>query len=164
MRYLMITALVVAISICNLNATDSKSKVAMVDLDQVKNLLLDRAFKRSGNADLKKKHEEIEKKQQEAQKKIQAATMSGKSFNPMDFAKDMMPTNMNERKKINTLIDEELIIVVNELFPKEYILIFKKSYGNNVLYTSIVISDITQNIKQYLILQKTKRNNTELRQ
>ena len=129
----------------------------MVVLDQVKSLLLDRAFKRSGNTALKEKYEAIEKKQEEAQKKIQAATMSGKSFNPMDFAKDMMPTNMSEREKINTLIEEELIIVVNELFPKEYILILKKSYGNNVLYTSIVISDITQNIKQYLILKKTKK-------
>ena len=106
MRYLIISVLVVVISICNLNAADSKSKVAMVDLGQVKSLLLDRAFKRSGNTALKEKYEAIEKRQEEAQKKIQAATMSGKSFNPMDFAKDMMPTNMNERKKINSLIEE----------------------------------------------------------
>ncbi len=123
MRNFIISALVITISIFNLNATESKAKVAMIDLDSIKNLLLDRAFKRCGNIALKEKHEASEKKQEEAQKKIQKAAMSGKNFNPMDFAKDMMPVNMNERKKIESLIDEELILVVNELFPEKYMLI-----------------------------------------
>jgi len=152
----MITVLALTFSVCSLNAEESKAKIAMVDLDQIKNLLLDRAFEKSGDTSLKERYEANEKRQEDAEMKIQKAAMSGKGFNPMDFAKDMVPTNMNERKKISSMIDEELILVINELYPEEYTLILKKSYGNNVLYTSVVISDITQNIKQHLVIKKNK--------
>jgi len=62
--------------------------------------------------------------------------------------------NMADKKKVDELAEAELIDIIERIFPNKYKLILRDSFGGGILYTSITIPDITQNVKQHLLKLK----------
>lgn len=153
-----LTVLLVASMICMqaFSADDSTVKIAKVEFSKVKDLLIERVFKKSNNIALKKKYEEKKQKKKAQMKAIMEAQKKGK-FNPMDFVGDFASDMAGGRNKdVENLAKGELILIIEKLYPKQYKFIYNESYGDSVLFTALAIPDITDNIKQFLLKEKLK--------
>ncbi|GAF77925.1 unnamed protein product [marine sediment metagenome] len=157
MRVLAILTLSVILFQGTVLAEDKDSGIAKIKFSDLKELLLERVFAKKGNEELKKRHYESIERQKNVQEKMQKAMASG-NFNPMEYAADMIPGSMQDKDAIENLAKAELILVIEKLYANRFKLILNETYGGSILYTSVLIPDITPNVKQYLLKVKASAN------
>ena len=158
MRVLAIALLALAVfQFKALAQEDIASEIAKVELDDIEQLLLERAFAKKSNEKLRNEYQDNLKMEKAAAEKMQEALREGGMFNPMDFAKDFMLSDRKFTDTIENLAKAELILIIEELYGEKYKLVLNETYAGSILYTSVFIPDITPNIKQYLLKQKAKK-------
>lgn len=137
------------------SADNGDSGIAKVKFSDLKELLLERVFAQKGNEGLRKKYQDIQEQKKNSQKKMMESMKSG-SFNPLEYADEAMSGSREEKKKIEELAKGELIRIIEKLYPNTFKLIMNDTYSDNILYTSVLIPDITPNIRQYLLKAKVQ--------
>jgi hypothetical protein len=137
------------------SADNGDSGIAKVKFSDLKELLLERVFAQKGNEGLEKKYRDIQEDDKNKQKKLMEAVKDG-NFNPLDYADEAMFGSREEKKDIEELAKGELIRVIEKLYPNKFKLIMNDTFGDNILYTSVLIPDITPNIRQYLLKEKVQ--------
>jgi len=89
-------------------------RVAKVDFREIEPLLLEAAFAKPENAELKKSYEATQQKQKEMMGRMLDAQKSG-AFNPMEFARDFASKPWDTEKAARNLARGELIAVIEEI-------------------------------------------------
>ena len=156
MRVLAILTLSVILFQGTVFAEDKDSGIAKAKFSDLEEMLLERVFAKKGNEELKKRHYENIERQKNVQEKIEKAMASG-NFNPMEYTTDMAGSRQ-DNDAIENLAKAELILVIEKLYANRFKLILNETYSGSILYTSILIPDITPNIKQYLLKVKASAN------
>ncbi len=148
--------LVILLILCVQNfcfAEKTSISVAKIQFREVEPLLLELVFSKPENKELKDSYQTYKELEDSMMRKALEMQETGE-FNPMDFTETFSSSNMDEQKKIENLVKGELIVLIEKLFGKQYQVIISESYQDNILYTDIVIPDITANIRQYLLKLK----------
>lgn len=141
--------------------------VASIDFSKIEDLLVEIAINKPENAELKISYDAMKKASEKYMEKIQERSVKMMSGEKVDFNDLATTQNFQEtatiEKKTDELAEAELILVIEKLFPERFNLIINReeAFGSSsgVLYTSIVIPDITANVKQYLLKQKVLGDN-----
>ena len=154
MRVTIILTLVLLVIPAAVSAEEGQNGIAMVDFYDLQDLLLERVFSRKGNEGLREEYQKIQEKEQKSRQKMMESIQSS-TFNPMEYADEMMGETRTTKKKIEELARGELIRTIEELFAGKFRVILNDTYGNDILYTSITIPDLTPNVRQYLLREKT---------
>ena len=136
------------------------ASVAKVDLDTLEPLLLDVAFSRPRNKELKAQHFASKKKHDDMMKKIMESQRKGKRIDPYEMA-GAMDMQGDGKKQIENLARAELILIIEELYENKYQLVISKTYKDSILYATGPIPDITASIKQHLLKQKVVEKTTK---
>ena len=137
------------------SADNGDSGIAKVKFRDLKELLLERVFALKGNEGLRKVYRDNQEQKKKSQKKMMEAMKSG-NWNPMEYGDEAISGNREDEKKIEELAKAELIRIIEKLYPNKFMLIMNDTFGDNILYTSVLIPDITSNIRQYLLKAKVR--------
>ncbi len=138
---------------------EPEAKVASVNLRDLQPLLLDLAFADEKNEELQKKYLASKASQEKMQKAMQKLMLSGegegaKSAKWSDIMQDEGGMErMGMDKQIANVVRAELIGIIEDIFEKKYVLVIDINYADPILYTEIVIPDVTANVRQYLLKQ-----------
>ncbi|MDP8214782.1 MAG: hypothetical protein RAO92_00080 [Candidatus Euphemobacter frigidus] len=135
------------------SADNGDSGIAKVKFRDLKELLLERVFALKGNEGLRKVYRDNQEQKKKSQKKMMEAMKSG-NWNPMEYGDEAISGNREDEKKIEELAKAELIRIIEKLYPNKFKLVLDDMFSDNILYTSVLIPDITLNIRQYLIKAK----------
>ena len=155
MRVLVVVVLSLMVFPVAASADNGESGIALVKFSELKELLLERVFAQKGNEGLRKQYLEIQDREKNSRKEMMDAVKSG-NFDPLEYATEELPGMFQDEEKIEDLAKAELVRIIEKLYPEKFKLIMNDSYGSDILYTSILVPDITSNIKQYLLKEKVK--------
>lgn len=142
-------------------AEETQVNIAKINFDKIEPLLLDLAFSNPENQELKEKHKTFKEAENNMMHKALEMHKTG-NFDAMEIAGDYTPNKVKEQQTIENLAKGELIVIIEKLYGKKYQLIINDSgvFKNQILYTNLIVSDITANIEQYLLkLKATKTGN-----
>lgn len=150
----LITSFLVALlfSSSAILASEASTKVAKIDYDEIDDLVESVVLAHPQNKELGERYREQVSKAKALQKKMQDAIMKGEKINPMEAAGSMMHQS-NDRKKVEMLCEKHLLTVVESVFGDKYDVILKDDYRSSLIYTKVVIDDVTILIKQELLKQ-----------
>lgn len=151
--------ILIVLALCgNTWAEEESVKVAKLNFYEIQPLLIDLVLSRPENKDLKTKYQAHKEKErirgEEWMKKSLQAHKTGELKIPMpagayDFE------GYETEKKVTDLAKAELIRIIQEIFKGQYQLIIQDPTHDVIIYTNIAISDITPNVRQYLMRTKT---------
>jgi hypothetical protein len=134
-----------ALSLCH--AAESQVGIAKVDLRELEPLLLEVAFAKPENQDIRDRHAVSQERER--------AMLSGE-VDPMEAARGFGFDRMEMEQAVEDLARGELIVLIKEMFGDRYQLVVNDGYGGGILYTEVVIPDITPNIRQRLLKDRTE--------
>jgi len=157
MRSVAILALSIILFHGTVFAEELDSSIAKLNFRKLSELLLERVFAKKGNEEIEKSYQEFLERQKMGIKKMQEAVASG-NYNPMEYVKTVLPGVMKDQDEIDNYAKAELLLVIEELYPNRFKLIINGNYNDPILYTSLIIPDITPNIKQYLLKNMASSN------
>ena len=155
MRVLVVLLLSLMLFLVAASADNGDSGIAKIKFDDLKELLLEKVFAQKGNEGLRKKYQDIQEDEKKNQKKLMTSMKEG-SFDLIDYASDGLAGNFEAEEKIEDIAKAELIRIIEKLYPNKFMLIMNDTFGDNILYTSVLIPDITSNIRQYLLKAKVR--------
>ncbi len=141
---LVAAVLLFAFSLCQ--AAEPQIRVAKVDLRELEPLLLEVAFASPENHAIRDRYT--------ASQERERAMLAGE-LDPEEAARGLGLGMWQDRDAIEELARGVLIVLIEELFEGRYQLVIDDSYDRGVLYTEVVIPDITPNIKQRLLKDRT---------
>jgi hypothetical protein len=145
-------------------AAGELASVAKVDLDTLEPLLLEVAFARPQNKELKEEHLSSKKKHDDMMKRIMESQRVGKRIDPYEMAGAMgAPSAHDKKKQIENLARAELILIIEHLYKDKYQLVISKTYKDSILYATGPIPDITASVKQHLLKQKVINKETKIK-
>jgi hypothetical protein len=136
--------LLCAFSLCQ--ADEPQIGIAKVDFRELEALLQEVAFAKPENHEIRDKYL--------ASKERERAMLSGE----LDFeeaARGFGLDRMDISNTVETLVLGELIFLIEDIFGDRYQLVVSDSYGRGIIYTEIAIPDITPNIRQRLLQDRT---------
>lgn len=155
--YIIVICLSVSVA-----TAEELASVAKVDFDVLQPLLLDVAFSRPQNKELKTQHLTSKKKHDDMMKKIMEAQRVGKRIDPYEMAGAMgAPSEHDSKKQVENLARAELILIIEKLYKNKYQLVISKTYKDSILYATCPIPDITASIKQHLLKEKVTDKETK---
>ena len=128
--------------------------VAKVDYSEIKDILETVVLSDPIHKELRDSYLAAEKKFADAQKKMQEALMKGEKINPMEAGMQMM--NRGNHKRVSQLCQKYLLTIIDETFKGKYKIILKDGYSGSILYTEVVIEDITDILRQELLKKSPK--------
>ena len=129
-----------AFTLCQ--AAESQVGIAKVDMRELEPLLLEVAFAKPENQEVRDKYVAL----QEHERALRAGEI-GVEEAVRSFAFGRMELN----DAVEDLAKGELIVLIEDMFGDRYQLIVNDGYGGGVLYTQAAIPDITPNIRQRLL-------------
>lgn len=152
--------ILIVLALCaNARAEEESVKVAKINFYEIQPLLIDLVLSRPENKDLKTKYQVYKEKEriqgEEWMKKSLAAQKTGELRIPMDATSEYDFEGYETQARVIDLARTELIRIIQEIFKDQYQLVIQGASTEDIIYTNISISDITPNVRQYLMRTKT---------
>jgi len=149
--YLVLVVFSISVTICHADPMEQSLAVAKIDYHELEPLLLEVAFERPENAEILERYQENQT--------LEQRMMTG-DLDPTEMAQGAFVSGMALRSEVEALAKGELILLINEVFGDRYQLVIDDSYGDGLVYTQVVIPDITPNIQQHLLTRRISMNET----
>ena len=138
-------------------AETPKLSVASVNVMEIEEMLLSSLAKNDKYSQLIKRFKEQINAENEKDRAFDKAIANGKvDFSQMISERTQWQSERdgNLHKQVDNMLQSELILIIEQLFPDKYDLVLEESrFANNIIYNKLVIHDITTNIKQHLLTQ-----------
>ena len=129
-------------------------QVAKVDFEKLRPLLRDMVFAKPKNAELREAYEA----QQDKERGMLTSMMDqakGGSFDPFKAASEDFSAGFMEKmeidRKVEALSRAEFLTAVEEVYGDKYGLVIDDSAGDQILFTTLTIPDITPNLRNHLL-------------
>jgi hypothetical protein len=132
------------LSVCR--AEEPDIRIAKVDMRELEPLLLEVAFARPANHEVRDRYA--------ASQERERAFLASK-FDPAEAARGFSMDKFELAPTIKALARGELILLIEAVFGDRYQVVVDDGFGDGVLYTDVVIPDITPNIRQELLKRRT---------
>ena len=158
MKLLLILSLCMILFQGTIIAQDLEDSVVKVSFVALRELLLERVFAKEENLEIKERYTEFQEKQKIEVQQMREK-MEGGGFNLLEFA-TALPGTMKDYEEYHSYAKEELISVINKLYPGRFKLILDGAMFDRIIYSSVKIPDITREVRRYLLENRpsTKSN------
>ena len=150
MKTILILTIATLAFTCFTSAQEKNLSVGTVDYRKVESLLEKIVLADAENAELKESYYAYKKKSEESQKRMHEAMMKGEKINPMKAGLGMMEGHKLS-KDVKILTKKYLLQIIKTRFKGKYDLILKGGYSDSVLYSGMVIDDLTVIVEQELL-------------
>jgi len=147
---------------------EGNTDIAKINYNQIRTTLIDYALSKEENKALKQEYEAQMKKQATVTKEMirqyAPSPETGKievDVNEMFGGKDYKGI-MEIQNTVDALSRTELANIIKGIFGDKYqVVIEERKYSDNLIYSDIVIPDITLDIQRYLLNLKIKEGSKE---
>ncbi|MCX5779033.1 MAG: hypothetical protein NTU66_07460 [Elusimicrobia bacterium] len=159
----LIAVAVICLALIGCTGNAGKVNIAKVNLSDLDTVVLDYVLSQTQNQTVKIQYEEAKKLQQTASEEMMRHYLPSKTTGKIEFD----PTQIMENKgyaafnaidhTVKALVKSELPLIIKKIFGNKYQVVIKTTaYEDNVIYSDVIVPDITSEIQRYIINNKEK--------